>query len=67
MGKILLKIGTRGFGLFAVILALEASETEEFLAASERIGGLLLVELAKSLNWIAKGEFEDREVILLVF
>ncbi|MEH2446778.1 MAG: hypothetical protein V7K18_13590 [Nostoc sp.] len=54
MGKILLNIGTRGFGLVAVILA---SETEEFLAASERIGSLLLVELVKSLNWIAKDEF----------
>lgn len=40
---------------------------EELLAASERIGGLLLVELAKSLNWIAEGEFEDMEVILSVF
>ncbi|MEI1378263.1 hypothetical protein PQG02_00965 [Nostoc sp. UHCC 0926] len=60
----MLKIGTRGFGLVAVILA---SETEEFLAASERIGGLLLVESGKSVNWIAKGEFEDRELILLVF
>lgn len=64
MGKILLNIGTRAFGLVAVILALE---TEEFLAGSERIGGLLLVELVKSLNWIAKDEFEDRELILLIF
>jgi hypothetical protein len=64
VGKILLNIGIRGFGLVAVILALAP---EELLDASERIGGLLLVELAKSLNWIAEGEFEDREVILSVF
>ncbi|MEH1969816.1 MAG: hypothetical protein RM347_019625 [Nostoc sp. ChiQUE02] len=64
MGKILLNIGTRGLGLFAVILALAA---EELLAASERIGGLLLVELAKSRNWLVEGEFEDMEVILSVF
>jgi hypothetical protein len=44
-----------------------ALASEEFLAASDRIGGLLLVELAKSLNWIAEGEFEDMEVILSVF
>ncbi|MBC6429579.1 hypothetical protein FM036_01335 [Nostoc sp. HG1] len=70
MGKILLNIGTRGFGLVAVILALSAIlalAPEELLDASERIGGLLLLELAKSLNWIAEGEFEDREVILSVF
>ncbi|MEH2042311.1 hypothetical protein [Nostoc sp.] len=61
VGKILLNIGTRGRGLFAVILALVA---EELLIASERRGGLLLVlvELAKSLNWVAKGELEDMEV-----
>ncbi|MEH1811130.1 MAG: hypothetical protein V7K26_04435 [Nostoc sp.] len=59
MGKILLNMGTRGRGLFAVILALAA---EELLAASERRGGLLLVELAKSLNFIAVGELEDMEV-----
>lgn len=64
MGKILLNIGIRGFGLVAVILALTP---EELLAASERIGGLLLVKLAKSLNWVAEGEFEDMEVILSVF
>ncbi|MBG1243847.1 hypothetical protein [Nostoc sp. NZL] len=64
MGKILLDIGTRGFGLVAVILALVP---EELLAASESIGGLLLVELAKSLNWIAEDEFEDMEVIFSVF
>ncbi|MCC5663599.1 hypothetical protein LC653_06580 [Nostoc sp. CHAB 5784] len=64
MGKILLNIGIRGCGLVAVILALTP---EELLAASERIGGLLLVELAKSLNWVAEGEFEDMEVILSVF
>ncbi|MEH1847463.1 MAG: hypothetical protein V7L25_21380 [Nostoc sp.] len=64
MGKILLNIGTRGLGLVTVIFALAA---EELLAASERIGGLLLVEFAKSLNWIADGEFKDMEVILLVF
>lgn len=52
-------MGTRGRGLFAVILALAA---EELLAASERRGGLLLVELAKSLNFIAVGELEDMEV-----
>ena len=64
VGKILLDIGTRGFGLVAVILALAP---EELLAVSERIAGLLLVELAKSLNWITEGEFEDMEVILSVF
>ncbi|MCC5597957.1 hypothetical protein [Nostoc favosum] len=58
VGKILLNIGIRSFGLVAVILALTP---EELLAASERIGGLLLVELAKSLNWVAEGEFEDME------
>ncbi|WP_335042703.1 hypothetical protein [Nostoc sp.] len=70
MGKILLNIGTRGFGLVAVILALSAIlalAPEELLTASERIGVLLLVELAKSLNWIAEGEFEEMEVILSVF
>ncbi|WP_292775833.1 hypothetical protein [Nostoc sp. NMS9] len=37
---------------------------EELLVASERRGGLLLVlvELAKSLNWLAEGELEDMEV-----
>ncbi|MEH2123097.1 hypothetical protein [Nostoc sp.] len=45
--------------MFAVILALVA---EELLAASERRGGLLLVELAKSLNFAAEGELEDMEV-----
>lgn len=64
MGKILLNIGTRGRGLFAVILALVA---EELLVTSERRGGLLLVELAKSLNWVAEGEFEDIEVIFSGF
>ncbi|MCC5626931.1 hypothetical protein LC613_01475 [Nostoc sphaeroides CHAB 2801] len=64
MGKILLNIGSRGFGLVAVILALAP---EELLPASESIGGLLLVELAKSLNWIAEAEFEDMEVIFSVF
>ena len=70
MGKILLNTGIRGFGLVAVILALLAIlalAPEELLDALERIGGLLSVELAKSLNWIAEGEFEDREVILSVF
>ena len=70
VGKILLNIGTRGFGLVAVILALSAIlalAPEELLAASESIGGLLLVELAKSLNSIAEGEFEDMEIILSVF
>lgn len=64
MAKILLNIGTRGRGLFAVILALVA---EELLVASERRGGLLLVELAKSLNWVAEGELEDIEVIFSGF
>ena len=64
MGKILLNIGTRGCGLVAVILALAP---EDLLATSEIIGGLLSVELAKSLSWIAEGEFEDMEVILSVF
>lgn len=64
MGKILLNIGILGWGLVAVILALAA---EELLTASARIGGLLLAELAKSLNWIAEGEFEDMELILSVF
>lgn len=64
VGKILLNIGTRGLGLFSVILALVL---EELLPASERIAGLLLVELAKSFNWIAEGEFEDIEVRLSVF
>jgi hypothetical protein len=63
VGKILLNIGILGLGLFAVTLALAA----ELLDASETIGGLLLVELAKSLNWITEGEFEDTEVILSVF
>ncbi|MCC5641649.1 hypothetical protein LC607_01475 [Nostoc sp. CHAB 5824] len=70
MGKILLNIGTRGCSLVAVILALSAILAlvpEELLAASERIGDLLLVEFAKSLNWIAEDEFEDMEVILSVF
>ncbi len=70
VGKILLNIGTRGFGLVAVILALSAIlelAPEELLAASERIGGLLLVELAKSLNCIGESEFEDMEVIFSVF
>jgi len=44
-----------------------ALAAEELLAASARIGGLLLVESAKSLNWIAEGEFEDVELTLLVF
>ena len=64
MRKILLNIGTLGSGLVAVIFALAV---EELLAASERRGGLLLVELAKSLNWIAEDEFEDTEVVLSVF
>ena len=59
MGKILLNIGTRGRGLFAVILALVA---EELLVTSERRGGLPLVELVKSLNWVAEDELEDMEV-----
>ncbi len=70
MGKILLNIGTRGCGLVAVILALSAKVAlapEELLAASERICGLLLVELAKSLNWIAVAELKDMEVILSRF
>jgi hypothetical protein len=70
VGKILLNIGTRGCGLVAVILALSAKlalAPEDLLTASERIGGLLLVELAKSLNWIAEGELEDMEVILSRF
>ncbi|WP_322679382.1 MULTISPECIES: hypothetical protein [unclassified Nostoc] len=64
MGKILLNIGILGLGLFAVTLALTAAE---LLDASETIDGLLLVELAKSPNWITEGEFEDAEVILSVF
>ncbi len=62
--KILLDTGIRTFGLVAVILALAV---EELLVASERIAGLLLVELAKSLNGIAGGEFEDMELGLSVF
>ncbi|MDM9584509.1 hypothetical protein [Nostoc sp. GT001] len=57
--KILLNIGTRGRGLFAVILALVA---EELLTTSERRGGLLLVELAKSVSFVAEGELEGMEV-----
>lgn len=64
MGKILLNIGTRGRGLFAVILALV---TEDLLVTSERRDGLLLVELVKSLNWVAGGELEDMEVTFSVF
>ncbi|MBE9103780.1 hypothetical protein IQ229_02105 [Nostoc cf. edaphicum LEGE 07299] len=41
--------------------------TEELLAASKKRGGLLLVELAKSLNWVAEGEFEDMEVTFSEF
>lgn len=44
-----------------------ALAAEELLTASARIGGLVLVELAKSLNGIAEGEFEDMELILSVF
>lgn len=44
-----------------------ALETEELLSASMRIDGLLLVELAESLNSIAVGEPEDMELILSVF
>ncbi|MEH2050581.1 hypothetical protein [Nostoc sp.] len=65
MGKILLEIGTRSLGLFSVILALAAEELLD--DASETIDDLLLVELAKSLNWIVEDEFEDMEVILSVF
>ncbi|MEH1826097.1 hypothetical protein FD723_09530 [Nostoc sp. C052] len=65
MGKILLEIGTRSLGLFPVILALAAEELLD--DASERIDDLLLLELAKSLNWIVEDEFEDMEVILSVF
>ncbi|MEH1782005.1 MAG: hypothetical protein V7L26_23430 [Nostoc sp.] len=65
MGKIRLDIGTRSLGLFSVILALVAEELLD--DASERIDDLLLVELAKSLNWIVEDEFEDMEVILSVF
>ncbi|MEH1786045.1 MAG: hypothetical protein V7K67_10980 [Nostoc sp.] len=65
MGKIRLDIGTRSLGLFSVILALAAEELLD--DASERIDDLLLVELAKSLNWIVEDEFEDMEVILSVF
>ncbi|MEH1852112.1 MAG: hypothetical protein V7L11_10590 [Nostoc sp.] len=65
MGKILLEIGTRSLGLFSVILALAAEELLD--DASETIDDLLLVELAKSLNWIVEDEFEDVEVILSVF
>ncbi|ODG98916.1 hypothetical protein A4S05_06815 [Nostoc sp. KVJ20] len=64
MRKILLNIGTLGSGLVAVIFVVAV---EELSAASERIGGLLLVESAKSLNWIAEDEFEDTEVVLSVF
>ncbi|MEH1769658.1 hypothetical protein [Nostoc sp.] len=65
MGKILLEIGTRSLGLFSVILALAAEELLD--DASETIDDLLLVELARSLNWIVEGEFEDVEVILSIF
>ncbi|MEH1823312.1 MAG: hypothetical protein V7L31_30290 [Nostoc sp.] len=65
MGKILLDIGTRSLGLFSVILALAAEELLD--DASETIDDLLLVELAKSLNWIVEDEFEDMELILSVF
>ncbi|MEH1921311.1 hypothetical protein [Nostoc sp.] len=65
MGKILLEIGTRSLGLFSVILALAAEELLD--DASETIDDLLLVELAKSLNWIVEDEFEDMELILSVF
>ncbi|MEH2263478.1 hypothetical protein [Nostoc sp.] len=64
MGKILLDIGIRGFGLVVVILALAV---EELLIASEMIAGLLLVELAESLNGIAEDEFEEMELIFSVF
>jgi hypothetical protein len=64
VGKILLNIGSRGFGFVAAIFALTA---EELLLTSERIVGLLLVELGESLNGIAKGEFEDTELIFSVF
>ncbi|MBD2531854.1 hypothetical protein H6G97_20605 [Nostoc flagelliforme FACHB-838] len=65
MGNILLDMGILALGSsFAVILALAA---EELLAASERIGGLLLVEFIKSLNWMAGGEFEDMGLISSVF
>ncbi|MEH2346695.1 MAG: hypothetical protein V7K55_01590 [Nostoc sp.] len=64
MGKILLDIGIRSFGLVVVILALAV---EELLIASEMIAGLLLVELAESLNGIAEDEFEDMELIFSVF
>lgn len=64
MGKILLDIGIRSFGLVVVILALAV---EELLIASEMIAGLLLVELAESLNGIAGDKFEDIELIFSVF
>ncbi|MEH1796298.1 hypothetical protein [Nostoc sp.] len=64
MGKTLLDIGIRSFGLVVVILALAV---EELLIASEMIAGLLLVELAESLNGIAGDEFEDMELIFSVF
>jgi hypothetical protein len=64
VGKILLNIGSRGFGLVSVILALAA---EGLLVTSETIVGLLLVELAESFSGIAADEFEDRELILSVF
>ncbi|MEH2192432.1 MAG: hypothetical protein V7K98_07285 [Nostoc sp.] len=64
VGKILLDIGIRCFGLVSVILTLAA---EELLVTSERIVDFLLVEFAESLNGIVEDEFEDTEVILSVF
>lgn len=63
VGKILLDIGIRCFGLVSVILIL----AEDLLVTSETMVGLLLVEFAESLNGIVEDEFEDTELILSVF